>query len=92
MEQFVKSDFVFIWCDLEYIVFYFGGQKKLFNKVSGYVKFGVMVVFMGVFGVGKFILFNMFFQWQMVGVVFGDMFVNGCLFDFDFQCNIGFCF
>jgi ABC-type multidrug transport system ATPase subunit len=91
MEQLVKSDSVFTWRDLEYTVPYLGGQKKLLNKVSGYAKPGVMVALMGASGAGKSTLLNTLSQRQTVGVVSGDMLVNGRPLDPDFQRNTGFC-
>ncbi|KAK0386033.1 hypothetical protein NLU13_5870 [Sarocladium strictum] len=91
MEQLVKSDSVFTWRDLEYTVPYLGGQKKLLNKVSGYAKPGVMVALMGASGAGKSTLLNTLSQRQTVGVVSGDMLVDGRPLDPDFQRNTGFC-
>ncbi|KAL2203403.1 hypothetical protein CC79DRAFT_1279575 [Sarocladium strictum] len=91
MEQLVKSDSIFTWKDLEYTVPYLGGQKKLLNKVSGYAKPGVMVALMGASGAGKSTLLNTLSQRQTVGVITGDMLVDGRPLDPDFQRNTGFC-
>lgn len=91
MEQLVNSDSIFTWRDVEYTVPYLGGQKKLLNKVSGYAKPGVMVALMGASGAGKSTLLNTLSQRQTVGVITGDMLVDGRPLDPDFQRNTGFC-
>ncbi|KAH7363392.1 ABC-2 type transporter-domain-containing protein [Plectosphaerella cucumerina] len=91
LEQITKSDSIFTWQNLEYTVPYLGGEKKLLNKVSGYAKPGVMVALMGASGAGKTTLLNTLSQRQTVGVISGDMLVDGRALDADFQRNTGFC-
>lgn len=91
LEKLVKSDSIFTWRDLNYTVPYMGGERKLLNNVSGYAKPGVMVALMGASGAGKSTLLNTLSQRQTVGVVDGEMLVDGRSLGADFQRNTGFC-
>ncbi|KAI1450057.1 ABC-2 type transporter-domain-containing protein [Annulohypoxylon stygium] len=91
LEQLTKSDSIFTWRDVEYTVPYLGGQRKLLNKVSGYAKPGIMVALMGASGAGKSTLLNTLAQRQRVGVISGEMFVDGKPLGPEFQRNTGFC-
>ncbi|KAM5351661.1 hypothetical protein ACJ41O_004384 [Fusarium nematophilum] len=91
LEQITDSQSIFTWRDLEYSVPYLGGEKKLLNKVNGYAKPGVMVALMGASGAGKTTLLNTLSQRQTVGVVSGEMLVDGRPLSADFQRNTGFC-
>ena len=85
------SNRVFTWTDVEYSVPYQGGQRKLLNKISGYVKPGIMVALMGASGAGKTTLLNSLAQRQRVGTLTGDMLVDGRPLGPDFQRGTGFC-
>ncbi|RSL70184.1 hypothetical protein CEP53_001930 [Fusarium sp. AF-6] len=91
LEQITDSESIFTWRDIEYSVPYMGGERKLLNKVSGYAKPGVMVALMGASGAGKTTLLNTLSQRQTVGVVTGEMLVDGRALSADFQRNTGFC-
>jgi ABC-type multidrug transport system ATPase subunit len=91
MEQLTDSQSIFTWKDLEYTVPYLGGQRKLLNKVNGYAKPGVMVALMGASGAGKTTLLNSLSQRQTIGVISGEMLVDGHPLGADFQRNTGFC-
>lgn len=91
LEQVSKSESIFTWQDVEYSVPYQGGQRKLLDKVSGYAKPGVMVALMGASGAGKTTLLNTLAQRQRVGVVSGDMKVDGRELGLEFQRGTGFC-
>ncbi|KAI1375082.1 ABC-2 type transporter-domain-containing protein [Hypoxylon crocopeplum] len=86
-----KSESIFTWRDVEYTVPYLGGQRKLLNKVNGYAKPGIMVALMGASGAGKSTLLNTLAQRQRIGVVSGEMFVDGKPLGPEFQRNTGFC-
>ncbi|OBT65918.1 hypothetical protein VE03_05485 [Pseudogymnoascus sp. 23342-1-I1] len=90
-EALTNSDRVFTWSNVEYTVPYDGGEKKLLNGISGYVKPGVMVALMGASGAGKTTLLNTLAQRQTVGVISGDMLVDGRALGPDFQRSTGFC-
>ena len=91
LEQLTESKSIFTWRDVEYTVPYLGGERKLLNKVNGYAKPGVMVALMGASGAGKTTLLNTLSQRQTIGVVKGEMFVDGHSLGLDFQRNTGFC-
>ncbi|KAM0554199.1 hypothetical protein ACHAPJ_007001 [Fusarium lateritium] len=91
LEQITDSESIFTWKDIEYTVPYLGGEKKLLNKVSGYAKPGIMVALMGASGAGKTTLLNILSQRTSVGVVTGEMLVDGRSLSTDFQRNTGFC-
>ncbi|PGH04728.1 hypothetical protein AJ79_07007 [Helicocarpus griseus UAMH5409] len=85
------SDRVFTWMDVEYTVPYNGGERKLLNKVTGYVKPGSMIALMGASGSGKTTLLNTLAQRQKIGVISGEMLVDGRALPPDFQRGTGFC-
>ncbi|KAK8120926.1 ATPase [Apiospora kogelbergensis] len=91
MAKLSRSDSIFTWRDVEYTVPYMGGERKLLNNVNGYAKPGVMVALMGASGAGKTTLLNTLAQRQKMGVVAGEMFVDGRPLGPDFQRNTGFC-
>lgn len=91
LENISGSESVFTWTDVEYTVPYLGGEKKLLNKVTGYAKPGVMVALMGASGAGKTTLLNTLAQRQKVGVIKGDMLVDGRPLGIEFQRGTGFC-
>lgn len=86
-----KSESIFTWQNVEYTVPYQGGERKLLNGVNGYAKPGVMVALVGASGAGKTTLLNTLSQRQKMGVVTGDMFVDGKPLGKEFQRNTGFC-
>ncbi|KAI9709125.1 MAG: hypothetical protein M1820_003571 [Bogoriella megaspora] len=91
IEQLDKSESIFTWEDVEYSVPYQGGERKLLNKVNGYAKPGVMVALMGASGAGKTTLLNTLAQRQKMGVVSGNMMVDGKALGRSFQRGTGFC-
>ncbi|GAW10792.1 hypothetical protein ANO14919_001270 [Xylariales sp. No.14919] len=91
LQQLTNSDSIFTWRDVEYTVPYLGGERKLLNKVNGYVKPGLLVALVGASGAGKTTLLNTLAQRQRTGVVTGEMFVDGRPLGPDFQRNTGFC-
>ncbi|PLB49440.1 pleiotropic drug resistance protein, ABC superfamily [Aspergillus steynii IBT 23096] len=86
-----SSDRVFTWSNVEYTVPYGGGTRKLLNGVNGYAKPGLMIALMGASGAGKTTLLNTLAQRQKMGVVTGDMLVDGHPLGADFQRGTGFC-
>ncbi|KAL3420743.1 ABC drug exporter [Phlyctema vagabunda] len=91
LEELSGSQSVFTWSNVEFTVPYLGGQKKLLNKVSGYAKPGLMVALVGASGAGKTTLLNTLSQRQKVGVISGDMLVDGRTLGPEFQRGTGFC-
>ncbi|KAJ5980057.1 ABC multidrug transporter atrF [Penicillium waksmanii] len=86
-----SSERCFTWSDVEYTVPYGNGTRKLLNKVNGYAKPGVMIALMGASGAGKTTLLNTLAQRQKMGIVKGDMLVDGHALGADFQRGTGFC-
>jgi ATP-binding cassette subfamily G (WHITE) protein 2 (SNQ2) len=91
LQEISGSESIFTWENVEYTVPYLGGERKLLNKVSGYAKPGVMVALMGASGAGKTTLLNTLSQRQKMGVVAGDMLVDGRALGPEFQRGTGFC-
>ncbi|QKX60078.1 uncharacterized protein TRUGW13939_07220 [Talaromyces rugulosus] len=85
------SDRVFTWSNVEYTVPYGKGERKLLNGVTGYAKPGVMTALMGASGAGKTTLLNTLAQRQSMGVVSGEMLVDGRALGPEFQRETGFC-
>lgn len=85
-----ENESVFTWTDVEFSVPYDGGQRKLLNGVNGYAKPGVMVALMGASGAGKTTLLNTLSQRQRIGVVGGEMLVDGRKLGTEFQRITGF--
>ncbi|KAK0726846.1 ABC-2 type transporter-domain-containing protein [Lasiosphaeria miniovina] len=85
-----KSEKVFTWENVSYTVPTPQGPKQLLNKINGYAKPGVMVALMGASGAGKTTLLNTLSQRQTVGVVSGDMLVDGKVLGNEFQRSTGF--
>lgn len=85
------SERIFTWSNLEYTVPYGNGTKKILNGVNGYAKPGLMIALMGASGAGKTTLLNTLAQRQKVGVVSGEMLVDGRPLGPDFQRGTGFC-
>jgi ABC-type multidrug transport system ATPase subunit len=86
-----SSERCFTWQNVEYTVPYGNGTRKLLNGVNGYAKPGVMIALMGASGAGKTTLLNTLAQRQKMGVVSGDMLVDGHPLGTDFQRGTGFC-
>jgi ATP-binding cassette subfamily G (WHITE) protein 2 (SNQ2) len=82
---------VFTFKHINYTVPYGSGRRQLLNNVSGYAKPGNMVALMGSSGAGKTTLLNTLTQRHKVGVVSGDMLVNGRRLGEEFQRVTGFC-
>ncbi|KAJ5143326.1 uncharacterized protein N7515_002113 [Penicillium bovifimosum] len=67
-----------------------GGEKRLLDDVSGWVKPGSLTALMGVSGAGKTTLMNVLAQRVTFGVVTGDVRVNGCDLDSSFSRKTGY--
>lgn len=90
IQKITENESVFTWTDVEFSVPYEGGQRKLLNNVNGYAKPGVMIALMGASGAGKTTLLNTLSQRQQIGVVSGEMLVDGRALGTEFQRVTGY--
>ncbi|KAJ6179784.1 hypothetical protein N7519_010245 [Penicillium mononematosum] len=78
------------WKGLCYDIPVKGGEKRLLDDVSGWVKPGSLTALMGVSGAGKTTLMNVLARRMTIGVVTGDMLVNGHEPDASFARKTGY--
>jgi ABC-type glutathione transport system ATPase component len=81
---------IFTWKDVVYDIEIKGEPRRLLDHVSGFVKPGTMTALMGVSGAGKTTLLDALAQRTTMGVITGDMFVNGKPLDAAFQRSTGY--
>ncbi|KAK4448665.1 ABC transporter-like protein [Podospora aff. communis PSN243] len=81
---------IFTWKDVVYDIEIKGKERRLLDYVSGWVKPGTLTALMGASGAGKTTLLDVLAQRTTVGVVTGDMLVNGRPFGADFQRQTGY--
>lgn len=86
----IKSKDVFIWKNVNYVVKYEGKDRTLLDNISGYCIPGSLTALMGESGAGKTTLLNTLAQRIDVGVVTGDMLVNGKKLDLSFLRRTGY--
>ncbi|CAI4057848.1 hypothetical protein SKDZ_04G2390 [Saccharomyces kudriavzevii ZP591] len=80
---------VFIWKDVCFTIPYEGSIRMLLDNVSGYCVPGTMTALMGESGAGKTTLLNTLAQ-RNVGIITGDMLVNGRPIDASFERRTGY--
>jgi ATP-binding cassette subfamily G (WHITE) protein 2 (SNQ2) len=85
------GDSIFTWSDLSYEIPYGDGTRKLLNNLWGWCKPGELTALMGASGAGKTTLLNTLSQRQTVGVITGDMLVDGKKLGVEFRRGTGFC-
>jgi len=83
------SDAIFTWSDLSYEIPYGNGTRKLLNSLWGWCKPGELTALMGASGAGKTTLLNTLSQRQTVGVITGDMLVDGKELGIEFRRGTG---
>ncbi|KAJ6109197.1 hypothetical protein N7486_001431 [Penicillium sp. IBT 16267x] len=81
---------VFTWRNVCYDIPVKGGERRLLDNVSGWVKPGTLTALMGVSGAGKTTLLDVLAKRVSIGVVTGDMLVNGKPLDNSFQRKTGY--
>ncbi|KAL6703888.1 hypothetical protein ACN47E_009022 [Coniothyrium glycines] len=81
---------IFTWRNVVYDIEIKGEPRRLLDHVSGFVKPGTMTALMGVSGAGKTTLLDALAQRTTMGVITGDMFVNGTPLDAAFQRSTGY--
>ncbi|AMD22130.1 HGL210Cp [Eremothecium sinecaudum] len=80
---------IFMWKDVSYTVPTKTGMRKLLNNVSGFCAPGTLTALMGESGAGKTTLLNTLAQ-RNVGIITGDMLVNGLPIDASFERKTGY--
>ncbi|KAJ5952972.1 uncharacterized protein N7479_011385 [Penicillium vulpinum] len=78
------------WKGLCYDIPVKGGEKRLLDDVSGWIKPGSLTALMGVSGAGKTTLMNVLAQRMTIGIVTGDILVNGHELDDSFARKTGY--
>jgi ABC-type multidrug transport system ATPase subunit/ABC-type multidrug transport system permease subunit len=81
---------IFTWKDVIYDIEIKGEPRRLLDNVSGWVKPGTLTALMGVSGAGKTTLLDVLAQRTTMGVITGDMLVNGRALDASFQRKTGY--
>ena len=81
---------IFTWRNVSYDIEIKGEPRRLLDNVAGWVKPGTLTALMGVSGAGKTTLLDVLAHRTSVGVVTGDMFVNGRALDQSFQRKTGY--
>ncbi|KAF4771897.1 hypothetical protein HAV15_004728 [Penicillium sp. str.  len=80
----------FTWRDVSYDIEIKGEPRRLLDNVSGWVKPGTLTALMGVSGAGKTTLLDVLAHRTSMGIITGDMFVNGRELDESFQRKTGY--
>lgn len=86
----LRSKDIFVWKDVDYVIPYDGGERKLLDSVSGFCAPGKLTALMGESGAGKTTLLNALSQRTDIGVVTGDILVNGGRLDASFKRRTGY--
>ena len=81
---------VFTWRDVCLDITIKGEPRRLLDGVSGWVKPGTLTALMGVSGAGKTTLLDTLSQRTTIGILTGDMFVNGKPIGPSFQRKTGY--
>ncbi len=81
----VESKRPFTWEALNYTVPVPGGHRQLLNEIFGYVKPGTLTALMGASGAGKTTLLDVLAHRKTIGVIGGDILINGRKPDITFQ-------
>ncbi|KHO01599.1 BMR1-like protein [Metarhizium album ARSEF 1941] len=81
----IKSESILTWENLNYDVPVPGGTRRLLDNVFGYVRPGELTALMGASGAGKTTLLDVLASRKNIGVITGDVFVDGFKPDKQFQ-------
>ncbi|AAS50897.2 ABR126Wp [Eremothecium gossypii ATCC 10895] len=87
----IGSDKIFHWRNVCYDVQIKKETRRILTNVDGWVKPGTLTALMGSSGAGKTTLLDVLANRVRVGVVTGDMFVDGLPRGASFQRNTGYC-
>ena len=93
IENFKISESVatFHWRDVCYDINIKGENRRILNNVDGWVKPGTLTALMGASGAGKTTLLDCLAERTTMGVISGNIFVDGRLRDTSFPRSIGYC-
>ncbi|KAH8805199.1 putative ABC multidrug transporter [Xylogone sp. PMI_703] len=80
----------FMWRNVVYDICIKDKPRRLLDHVSGWVKPGTLTALMGVSGAGKTTLLDVLARRTSIGVISGDMSVNGRPLDSNFQRQTGY--
>ncbi|KIW21365.1 hypothetical protein PV08_01945 [Exophiala spinifera] len=81
---------IFTWRNVTLDIKIKGQPRRLLDNISGYVKPGTLTALMGTSGAGKTTLLDALAQRTNIGVLTGDMLVNGKPLDPSFQRKTGY--
>lgn len=85
----LKQTAIFHWSDVVYDIKIKGEPRRLLDHVDGWVKPGTLTALMGVSGAGKTTLLDVLASRVTMGVVTGEMLVDGRQRDSGFQRKTG---
>ena len=86
----VKQTSIFHWENVCYDIKIKNNPRRILDEVDGWVKPGTLTALMGVSGAGKTTLLDVLANRVTMGVVTGDMLVDGRLRDDSFQRKTGY--
>ncbi|RAL04636.1 pleiotropic drug resistance family ABC transporter [Aspergillus ibericus CBS 121593] len=86
----VKQTSIFHWQDVCYDIKVKGQPRQILDHVDGWVKPGTLTALMGVTGAGKTSLLDVLANRVTMGVVTGEMLVDGRMRDDSFQRKTGY--
>ena len=81
---------VFQWHDVCYDIKIKGEPRRILDHIDGWVKPGTLTALMGVSGAGKTTLLDCLADRTSMGVITGEMFVDGLPRDMSFQRKTGY--
>ena len=90
MGQVAKNETVFTFRNIDYVIPYEKGERKLLQDVQGFVRPGKLTALMGASGAGKTTLLNTLAQRINFGTISGEFLVDGRPLPKSFQRATGF--
>jgi ATP-binding cassette, subfamily G (WHITE), member 2, SNQ2 len=87
----IDSKRILTWEALNYDVPVKGKQIRLLNDIYGYVKPGELTALMGASGAGKTTLLDVLADRKNVGIITGDVFIDGSPRGIEFQRGTAYC-
>lgn len=86
----VKQTSIFHWQDVCYDIKVKGETRRILDHIDGWVKPGTLTALMGVTGAGKTSLLDVLANRVTMGVITGEMLVDGRMRDDSFQRKTGY--